>query len=88
LRECFITANVSPLTRLASLAGLGMAAPRRASAWSSHFREKCDGERAFNEGKKEVGQYKCWREVVGVRKLVVCVLLLLLLLGEMEERTQ
>lgn len=36
LRECFITANVSPLTCFASFARLGMAAPRRTSTWTGH----------------------------------------------------
>lgn len=37
LWECLITANMSPLASLAALSGLGVTAPRGASAWSSHW---------------------------------------------------
>lgn len=37
LRERFIAADVPPLASLAALSGLGVTAPRGASAWSSHW---------------------------------------------------
>jgi hypothetical protein len=47
---------------------------------------KGEGELAFSEGMKEVAQCWCRREVVGVRKVVVCVLILSLGLMEVLAR--